>query len=259
MTSIHHHFSNIAPRYRYLRTTDIEPILHIKRTLKELRRIIAADVGCGAGRYDLKLFRNLRGKLHLSCLDCNREMLEQLSEYLSRHEIKDFRTLESPAETLPLEDSSLDCVFTFNAVHHFDLSRFLEEASRVLKDRGRLFIYTRLRGQNSKNIWGRYFPKFNEKETRLHELGELEESIEAVPKLKLESVEVFRYRRRASLGSLIGRARNGHYSTFHLYSEKELKEALEEFEENLRRDFSDSKNISWFDENVLLVLGNRTN
>jgi len=259
MTSIHHHFSNIAPRYRYLRTTDIEPILHIKRTLKELRRIIAADVGCGAGRYDLKLFRNLRGKLHLSCLDCNREMLEQLSDYLSRHKIRDFRTLESPAETLPLEDSSLDCVFTFNAIHHFDFSRFLEEASRVLKDRGRLFIYTRLRSQNSRNIWGRYFPKFNEKETRLHELGELEESVEAVPKLKLESVEVFRYRRQASLGSLIDRARNGHYSTFHLYSEKELKEALEEFEENLRRDFSDSRNISWFDENVLLVLGNRTN
>jgi len=259
MTSIDHHFSNIARRYRHLRKTDIEPILHIKRTLKELRRIIAADVGCGAGRYDLELFENLGDRLHLSCLDSNREMLEQLNEYLSRHKIRDFRTLESPAETLPLEDSSLDCVFTFNAIHHFDFSRFLKEASRVLKDRGHLFIYTRLRSQNSKNIWGRYFPRFNEKETRLHELGELEESVEAVPKLKLESVEVFRYRRQVSLGSLIGRARNGHYSTFHLYSKGELKEALEEFEENLRRDFSDLKNIGWFDENVLLVLGNQTN
>lgn len=259
MTSTHHHFSNIARRYRHLRKTDIEPILHIKRTLKELRIIMAADVGCGAGRYDLKLFKNLGDRLHLSCLDSNREMLQQLNEYLSRHKIRDFRTLESPAETLPLEDSSLDCVFTFNAIHHFDFSRFLKEASRALKDRGHLFIYTRLRSQNSRNIWGRYFPRFNEKETRLHELGELEESVEAVPKLKLESVEVFRYGRRASLGSLIGRARNGHYSTFHLYSKGELKEALEEFEENLRRDFSDLKNIGWFDENVLLVLGNQTN
>jgi len=253
------HFSGIARRYRQLRTTDIEPILYIKGTLKELRRIVAADVGCGAGRYDLELFENLGDKLHLSCLDSNREMLEQLNEYLCRHKIRDFRTVESPAETLPLEDGSLDCVFTFNAVHHFDFSRFLKEASRVLKDRGHLFIYTRLRSQNSRNIWGRYFPKFNEKETRLHELSELQESVEAVPKLKLESVRLFRYKRQANLDSLLDRARNGHYSTFHLYSEGELKEALEGFEENLRRDFTDSKNISWFDENVLLVLGNQTN
>lgn len=254
MRNIHHHFSNIASRYRHLRTTDTEPILCIKRTLGGFRRIIGADIGCGAGRYDLALFRTLGSNLHLICLDCSREMLRQLKEHLSRHRIWNFRTLESPAENLPLEDRSLDCVFTFNAIHHFDFARFLEEASRVLREHGYLFIYTRLRSQNRRNIWGRYFPMFNEKETRLRELDELQESLEATPQMKLQSVEFFKYRRVGTLKSLVNRARNGHYSTFHLYSDGELKEALNQFRENLRGEFRDLNNISWFDENVLLVL-----
>jgi hypothetical protein len=31
-----------------------------------------------------------------------------------------------------------------------------------LKGAGRLFIYTRLRSQNRRNIWGRFFPRFHE-------------------------------------------------------------------------------------------------
>jgi len=57
------HFSTLAPHYRSLRTTDLAPILFIKRHLRRLRRILAADIGCGAGRYDLKLCEQLGLKL----------------------------------------------------------------------------------------------------------------------------------------------------------------------------------------------------
>lgn len=56
MKSIHHHFLKIAHQYRDLRTTDLEPILFIKNKLHKHSKILAADVGCGDGRYDLKLF-----------------------------------------------------------------------------------------------------------------------------------------------------------------------------------------------------------
>ena len=46
-------------------------------------KIVAADVGCGAGRYDQLLFRFLGEKLFLLCADVNAEMLGELDTYLT--------------------------------------------------------------------------------------------------------------------------------------------------------------------------------
>ncbi len=78
MRNINKHFTKIAPRYRELRNTDLEPIHYIKRTLKHLTDIEAADVGCGAGRYDIALFQSLKGRLYLHCIDSNQDMLNKL-------------------------------------------------------------------------------------------------------------------------------------------------------------------------------------
>ena len=53
-------------------------------------------------------------------------------------------------------------------------------------------------------IWGRYFPHFCEKETRLFESDELEQMISATPRLRMEDVKFFRYQRASSLGKLTG-------------------------------------------------------
>ena len=254
MTTQNKHFSNIADKYRDLRTTDLEPVLCIKKGLEKLPRIEAANVGCGAGRYDLQLFKHIGDRLYLNCLDANGEMLNQLEEYLSGQGINNFRTKRSSAETLPLESNSLDCMFTFNAVHHFNLTSFLREALRVLKGEGYLFIYTRLRSQNSRNIWGTYFPLFNEKETRLYELNEIQEMVGTVQAMKLDAAEYFKYERKSPISRLIEQADNRHYSTFDLYAEKEFSKSLEQFKRILNRQFEDLQNIEWFDENILLVL-----
>ena len=89
---MHHHFSGVARKYRGLRTTDIEPFLFIKEQLKKLRKIEAADVGCGTGRYDLALFQNLGERLFLHCIDNNEEMLNQLIHYLQEKKVKNFET-----------------------------------------------------------------------------------------------------------------------------------------------------------------------
>ncbi len=254
MKSIHHHFSRIARKYRILRTTDLEPILCIKKELQKLPKIKAADVGCGGGRYAVKLFQCLGDRLYLHCIDDNSKMLKQLDGYLAQHEIKNFQIREASAEDLPIEDDSLDCIFTFNAVHHFKLLGFLEEASRVLKNNGYLFVYTRSRSQNSENIWGKYFPLFNQKETRLYELNELKEILRKISKLKIQSVEYFKYKRVSSLDWLVEQAQNHHYSTFNLYTEEEFARSLDKFKQNLQLHFKDLKNIKWFDENILLVV-----
>jgi len=257
--NIHHHFSKIAHIYRDLRTTDSEPILFIKNKLQKHSKIVAADVGCGAGRYDLKLFQYIGKKIFLYCIDVNKEMLKCLKEFLVEHKIRNFKTIKSFDRKLPLKDNFLDCIFTFNAVHHFKILQFLKESSRILKNGGYLFIYTRLRSQNRRNIWGKYFPLFNEKETRLYGLNELRSLIRKTPKLKIETIEYFKCARLSSLDWLLEQAQSHHYSTFYLYTKKELEVSLEKFKKNIQRNFKDLNKINWFDENILLVVRKQIN
>jgi ubiquinone/menaquinone biosynthesis C-methylase UbiE len=254
MEKSHTHFSQIAHIYEDLRTTDSEPILVIKKKLQNLTEIEAADVGCGTGRYDIKLFHYLGKRLYLTCIDYNKNMLNELTKNLEEHRIKNFKTIKAPARALPLADNSLDAIVTFNAIQHFAFLDFLKETARVLQDNGYLFIYTRLRSQNKRNIWGRFFPEFLEKEKRLYELSELKQMLKKIPLLKLESIEYFKYKRLAKLEWLITQATYHHYSTFYLYAEKELKEALKKFQRNITRHFKDPDNIIWDDENIMLVI-----
>ncbi len=252
--TIHHHFSKIASRYHHLRTTDSEPIILIAQDLNKLSHIEAADIGCGSGRYDALLFKYLGDKLHLSCVDASGDMLKRLDTYLKKHGISNFKSISSRAESLPFPNNNLDCICTFNAVHHFNLLGFLRESARVLKKGGYLFIYTRLPEQNMRNIWGQYFPEFCKKEDRLHTLDKFMKEILAVSALRLKSIEYFKYKRISILEQLIERVRANHYSTFWLYSSEELEEAIAGFIQNIRANFKDIDNVSWFDENIMLVL-----
>jgi len=251
---LRNHFSKIAHKFDNLRMTDLEPILSIKKKLQNLKKIDVADIGCGEGRYDIELFRYLRERLHLTCVDDNKHMLSTLTKTLRGCKIRSFRTVKTPASAMPLAADSLDAVVTFNAVHHFHVLGFLKEASRVLKDNGYLFIYTRLRSQNKRNIWGRYFPKFHEKEKRLYEPNELKELLSKIPGLRLDYIEYFKYKRMTTLARLMTQATSRHYSTFCFYDKKEFRDALLKFQKNITHHFASPDRITWYDENVMLVI-----
>ena len=254
MKRIYHHFSRIAHKYEDLRTTDLEPVLFIKKKLQNLTIIEAADVGCGVGRYDIKLFHYLGKRLYLTCIDYNKSMLNELTKNLKEQKIKNFKTINASAMALPLAANSLDAIVTFNAIHHFKSLDFLKETARVLRDNRYFFIYTRLRSQNKRNIWGRFFPEFHEKENRLYELSELKEILKKIPILKLESTEYFKYKRITKLEWLITQATHHHYSTFYLYNEREFNEAIEKFQGNITNHFKDPDNIIWNDENIMFII-----
>lgn len=251
--NMYNHFSGIAPDYRQVRTTDVEPIIFIGERLRRLPEVKAADIGCGAGRYDRLLFQHITN-LHLTCVDINERMLKKVSDYLKSHGIDNFKTIKADANDIPLENNSMDCIFTFNAVHHFDFVKFLGKSARALKRDGRVFIYTRLRSQNARSIWGRYFPLFSEKEIRLYELEEMKQWVQSVDSLSLEVIRSFKYKRLSTIERLVEQVRARHYSTFSLYEEDELDGALKTFQESIRARFQDTNRIEWFDENILLVL-----
>lgn len=255
LRKIENHFVEIAPRYRKLRTTDMEPILFIKKELSDTARLHGADIGCGAGRYTLRLVKQLGKKCHLLyCVDKSEHMLAQLKNFLVEYGINHFKILHSDAHKVPLETDSLDFVVSFNAIHHFDMPNFLKEASRILKNKSRLFIYTRLKSQNERNLWGRHFPNFTKKETRLYELDELEHMIENAPNLNLKSIKFFEYERISTLTRLEEQARGHHYSTFRLFSKKEFDISLEIFKKNIMENYADVNKVTWKDQNVLLVI-----
>ena len=87
---VNSHFSEIASKYRNLRKTDLEPILHIRNQLDEKPGISIADVGCGDGRYSLELLKSLGDECYLHCIDSNENMLQYLKEYMKENNVMNF-------------------------------------------------------------------------------------------------------------------------------------------------------------------------
>jgi len=140
------HFSHAAKYYRHLRTTDLAPINFIMENVRGYHSISAADIGCGAGRYSYNLLRHLDIR-HLLCIDANEQMLRANGKYLRTKQMLNFGLIMSSAERIPLANSILDCVFTFNAIHHFDVAAFFNEAARIVKNGGTILpsVYTKRR------------------------------------------------------------------------------------------------------------------
>jgi ubiquinone/menaquinone biosynthesis C-methylase UbiE len=252
MNRMDEHFSKVAARYNDIRQTDREPVVYLRDLLSKYGSCNAVDVGCGPGRYALLLLQ-MMPQLHLTCVDLNREMIVETSRLLSSANVDRFKAVAGDASDLPLESKSADAIFTFNAVHHFILPAFLQEARRVLKENGMICIYTRLPSQNATSVWGKYFPDFNTMEGRLYSLDRIENVIGSIPGLALDSIKLFRFERVNSLENLVENVRARHYSTFNLYREDYLESCVSEFREKVLRDFSDPSRIRWTDGNVLLT------
>jgi len=245
------HFTKLASFYSQYRTIDYELINYITKKLASMSNIVAADIGCGDGRYSIKLIEKLRDRLSLTCVDNNYEMLQQISKISSN--FQNLQTKQAPAEKLPFDDNSLDCIFSFNAIHHFKINEFAKECNRVLKNNGLLFIYTRLKEQNESNIWGKFFPDFSKKENRLFDNHSLTECISSQTSLNLKSTESFQHDRSSDIRTLVSKAEKKHYSTFSLYTVSEFEKSLGKFKQNIYQNFSNPENIQWVDENIMSV------
>jgi len=247
------YYTEIAPKYRELRTTDSEPVDFLCGLLSARRRIEAADMGCGVGRYAKLFLENLGDGAFLHCFDTNEYMLNQLESHMAESGISNFSAKVADARETPLKSGSADLVLCFNSVHHIGLFGLLRESSRILKPGGSVFIYTRSRTQNSGTVWGRNFPLFKRRESRLYEPEEFEFKVEKFPEFKIELAKTFLYKRVNPQAELVKKASGRHYSTFHFYEPEEFDRAFERFRENLKREFGDG-DVKWDDEKVMYVL-----
>ena len=214
------------------------------------------DVGTGEGRYLDAVSESLSASLANRVLpigvDLSPAMLTQ-AHVRNSHVGLDAQYLVSASEMLPFLTASCDAITCFNAVHHFDLGRFVSEASRVLIPSGQFVLYTRTPEQNRCTIWGRYFPEFATRETKLYRSSDLQLALQATEVFDSVRVQMIPWKITTSLSRLIEQVVHFHYSTFRLYSNDLLREAIDTFQYRVRQAFSDMARITFDNDHVVVI------
>ena len=258
------HFADVSARYRHLRDLDLDAVRLVSgilaRAAGQARPYRLLDVGTGTGRYLDAVSEDLSSThatdVYPIGLDRSSAMVRQARR---RNECAypGASHLVSAVETLPFLAASCDALTCFNAVHHFDVTRFAREAARVLTPAGHLVLYTRTAEQNCRTIWGRYFPDFATLENRLHTVATLRETLHATRAFASVDVHTIRWRVTTSLSRLREQVTSYHYSTFRFYSPDRLQAALDTFERRVRGMVRDGSRIT-FDNDHVLVVAQRT-
>lgn len=255
-----HHFAEVSSRYRGLRALDLDAVHVISEVLARAadrgRPLRLLDVGTGAGRYldavSEAVSAARAGGVWPIGLDRTPAMLHQ-ARRRNGHAGLHAHHLVSTVERLPFHASSCDAITCFNAVHHFDLARFMREASRVLTPSGQLIIYTRTPAQNRRTIWGRYFPEFATRETRLHRVADLQAALEATGTFASVRAQTVPWKVTTSLSRLVDQATHYHYSTFRLYADDALHAAIDTFRQRVRQAFPDTTRIADDNDHVVVM------
>jgi len=255
------HFTEVSSHYDKFRELDLRAVHFISEVLAvaiDQRRPVVRllDVGTGEGRYldavSESLFASLANRLLPVGVDLSPAMLAQ-AHVQNSHVSPGAQYLVSASETLPLLTASCDAITSFNAVHHFDLDRFVNEASRVLIPSGQLVIYTRTPDQNGDTIWGRYFPEFTTRETKLYRSLDLQLALQATERFDSVRVQIIPWTIITSLSRLIEQVTHFHYSTFRLYSNDLLRAAIDTFQYRVGHAFSDMERITFNNEHTVLI------
>ena len=255
------HFTEVSSQYEKFRELDLRAVHIISEVLAgviDQRHPVVRllDVGTGEGRYLDAVSESLSASLANRVLpigvDLSPAMLTQ-AHIRNSHVGPGAQYLVGASEMLPLLTASCDAVTSFNAVHHFDLSRFVSEASRVLMPSGQLVLYTRTPEQNRRTIWGRYFPEFATRETKLYHRSDLQLALQADGVLDSIRVQMIPWKITTSLSRLIEQVVHFHYSTFRLYPSDLLREAIDTFEYRVRQEFSDMERITCENDHIIVM------
>jgi SAM-dependent methyltransferase len=91
------------------------------------------DLGAGTGKLTRALVRRFRSVVAVEPDDAMRAVLEEV--------VPDAEARAGNAEAIPLDDASVDAVFSGEAFHWFSTRKALEAIARVLRPRGGLVIF----------------------------------------------------------------------------------------------------------------------
>lgn len=224
------YFDDIAQDYEQIRGSEIWPsLLHSLSSIAPNTGTVL-DVATGTGLFSVRLAQE---GFQLIGLDQNPCMLAQATRK-AKEQGCPFNAVVGSAEELPLPEKSISVIYSTNAIHLFDLQSHFREVSRVLKPGGFYIVYTRFKKHNDRSIWGRLFPRFSEKETRLYNPEDFERLDRQLPDLVMQSLGELSFEIPFSYDRLLQDAHRRKYSTFAFYDETEFRRAFSTFRSRLQ-------------------------
>lgn len=145
---------------------------------------IYLDIGCGTGNYTNELERN---GIQLIGIDPSEKMLEKAR---FKNQRVDWRI--GTAENIQLSDNSMDGIIGSLTIHHWtDLSKSFFELQRILKDDGRIVIFTSTPIQMEGYWLNHYFPRMLK--DSIDQMPSLEKVEEAMTRNSIVITEIDKY------------------------------------------------------------------
>lgn len=159
-------YDNIGEGYNSTRRVDPYLLSRLLYFLKPHSDNLYIDLGCGTGNYTSALASE---GLRFIGIDPSERMLNE-----AKKKSQKVVWLNGSAETIPLEDKSVNGIIATLTIHHWkDLKKAFLEIHRVLKEQGQFVIFTSSPEQ-MKGYWlNHYFPEM------------LQDSIVQMPTLNL--------------------------------------------------------------------------
>ncbi|KAM7407752.1 hypothetical protein PAMA_003483 [Pampus argenteus] len=222
--------ASIYQKYRFTPPDELKNIiLQYLDTKKGQPHVLAVDLGCGTGQNSRLLAPNFQEVVGIDISDCQLEEARAVPGY------PNITYRKGTAEELPFPDGSVDLLTAASAAHWFDQSRFLAEASRVLKPRGCMALlgfndtntkfHSHPRGEKLNHIYNevkQVLLPYTSNQVAVSD-GKLEELYRAIPFPDKERIECILVNSLISVRNLLGFIES--WSMFQAYSKKDPQTA----------------------------------
>lgn len=136
------------------------------------RSTIILDVGCGTGNETINLCR------YFTCKVVGVEPANNMLNVGEKNEDK-INWMIGSAENIPLGNRSVDIITSFFSIHHFiSIDSSFQEFNRVLKQNGKIFIFSISHSQIQSSLEYKFFPELLSADlTRVPTILSLKESL----------------------------------------------------------------------------------
>lgn len=240
--------ASVYQKYRFTPPEELKDIIiQYLDKRKAQPHVLAVDLGCGTGQNSRLFAPHFREVVGIDISECQLEEARAVPGYTN------ITYRKGTAEELPFPDESVDLLTAAAAAHWFDRSRFLVEASRVLKPGGCMALL----GFSDHNTRFRY----KDCEEKLHQIyeevkkallpftsnpvavadGKLEELYSTIPFPDKERIDSFNAKCFISVRKLVGFMES--WSMFQAYKAKD-RERAEELLLNAQKRFLEEMGVT---------------
>lgn len=144
-------YDSSGDQYDFTRSADPYLVTKIFDLLQPHSSGMHLDIGCGTGNYTMALAAK---GLNFTGVDPSKKMLD-----LARTKAAHIPWLLDSAENIPADNDSFDNIIATLTLHHWsDLNAGFTELHRVLKNHGKIVIYTSCPSQMQHYWLNHYFP-----------------------------------------------------------------------------------------------------